>query len=198
MENNHGVDILELIRAVALGEEKAYREVYERYKTTIYSTIFNLCDDEFVAEEVLQETFIRLWHYREKLADVVDFDAWIYRVAKNVFLSKIKSLKTSHEPLDLILHDIFFTPMSYSNVEYVELERAFEKAIANLSPKQRLTYELIKKEGLSRKEVAKLLDVSPETVKWNLDESVKKIRSSMLGILKDVPLVAILFYLQQK
>ncbi|WP_437918090.1 RNA polymerase sigma factor [Sphingobacterium sp. LRF_L2] len=198
MESNHDLEVLELIRDLAAGKEKAYRQVYERYKVNIYSTIFNLCDDEFVSEEVLQETFIRLWHYREKLTNVEDFNAWIYRVAKNVFLTKIRSLKPSHEPLDLILHDVFFAAMDYKDTEYVDLEKAYHTAIENLSPKQQLTYKMVKNEGLSRKEVAKLLNVSPETVKWNLDESVKKIRKIMIELLKDIPLVAILYYLQEK
>lgn len=64
--------------------------------------------------------------------------------------------------------------MSHDSTDFKELESVFEKAISHLSPKQRMTYQMIKLEGLSRKEVAQILNVSPETVKWNLDESVKK------------------------
>lgn len=191
-------EIAEILLRVSNGDEQAYRTVFESYKTSIYSTVFNLSDDEFIAEEVLQDTFIRLWNYRNKLVEVDNFDAWIYRVAKNVFLTKIKKSTPSQEPLDLILHDIFATPKTYNDIEYRELETAFEQAVQSLSPKQRITYQLVKIEGLSRKEVAKILEVSAETVKWNLDESVKKIRSTMTEMLKNLPLVLILFYLQKK
>lgn len=191
-------EIAEILLRVSNGDEQAYRTIFEAYKTSIYSTIFNLSDDEFMAEEVLQDTFIRLWNYRRKLVEVDNFDAWIYRVAKNVFLTKIKKMNPSQEPLDLILHDIFATPKTYNDIEYQELETAFEQALQRLSPKQRITYQLVKIEGLSRKEVAKILEVSAETVKWNLDESVKKIRSTMSEMLKNLPLALILFYLQKK
>ncbi len=191
-------EIAEILLRVSNGDEQAYRSIFESYKTSIYSTAFNLSDDEFMSEEVLQDTFIRLWNYRSKLVEVDNFDAWIYRVAKNVFLTKIKKVTPSQEPLDLILHDIFATPKTYNDIEYRELETAFEQAIQSLSPKQRITYQLVKIEGLSRKEVAKILEVSAETVKWNLDESVKKIRSTMTEMLKNLPLVLILFYLQKK
>lgn len=191
-------EIAEILLRVSNGDEQAYRTIFEAYKTSIYSTVFNLSDDEFMAEEVLQDTFIRLWNYRSKLVEVDNFDAWIYRVAKNVFLTKIKKSTPSQEPLDLILHDIFATPKTYNDIEYRELETAFEQAVQSLSPKQRITYQLVKIEGLSRKEVAKILEVSAETVKWNLDESVKKIRSTMTEMLKNLPLVLILFYLQKK
>ncbi len=191
-------EIAEILLRVSNGDEQAYRTIFEAYKTSIYSTIFNLSDDEFIAEEVLQDTFIRLWNYRRKLVEVDNFDAWFYRVAKNVFLTKIKKMSPSQEPLDLILHDIFATPKTYNDVEYRELETAFEQALQRLSPKQRITYQLVKIEGLSRKEVAKILEVSAETVKWNLDESVKKIRSTMSEMLKNLPLALILFYLQKK
>lgn len=191
-------EIAELLLRVSNGDEQAFRTIFEDYKTPIYSTIFNLSDDEFMAEEVLQDTFIRLWNYRNKLIEVDNFDAWIYRVAKNVFLTKIKKMIPSQEPLDLILHDIFATPKTYNDIEFQELEKAFEQALQRLSPKQRITYQLVKIEGLSRKEVAKILDVSAETVKWNLDESVKKIRSTMTEMLNDLPLALIFFYLQKK
>lgn len=191
-------EIAEILLRVSNGDEQAYRTIFEAYKTSIYSTVFNLSDDEFMAEEVLQDTFIRLWNYRSKLVEVDNFDAWIYRVAKNVFLTKIKKMSPSQEPLDLILHDIFATPKTYNDIEYQELETAFEQALQRLSPKQRITYQLVKIEGLSRKEVAKILEVSAETVKWNLDESVKKIRSTMAEMLKNLPLALILFYLQKK
>ncbi|SKB39711.1 RNA polymerase, sigma subunit, ECF family [Sphingobacterium nematocida] len=191
-------EIAEILLRVSNGDEQAYRTIFEAYKTSIYSTVFNLSDDEFMAEEVLQDTFIRLWNYRSKLVEVDNFDAWIYRVAKNVFLTKIKKSTPSQEPLDLILHDIFATPKTYNDIEYRELETAFEQAVQSLSPKQRITYQLVKIEGLSRKEVAKILEVSAETVKWNLDESVKKIRSTMSEMLKNLPLALILFYLQKK
>ncbi len=191
-------EIAEILLRVSNGDEQAYRTIFEAYKTSIYSTIFNLSDDEFIAAEVLQDTFIRLWNYRRKLVEVDNFDAWFYRVAKNVFLTKIKKMSPSQEPLDLILHDIFATPKTYNDVEYRELETAFEQALQRLSPKQRITYQLVKIEGLSRKEVAKILEVSAETVKWNLDESVKKIRSTMSEMLKNLPLALILFYLQKK
>lgn len=188
----------ELLPMLAKGDEQAYRIIYDRYKVNIYSTILNLADDTFLAEEVLQETFIRLWNYKHKLMHVLNFEAWIYRVAKNVFLTKIRSKALSTEPLDLILHDIYYAPMNHSHAEYKDMEYAFEQAIAHLSPKQRVTYQMIKLEGLTRKEVAQLLDVSPETVKWNLDESVKKVRSYMMHALDKLPFVAILYFLAKK
>ena len=191
-------EIAEILLRVSNGDEQAFRTIFEAYKSSIYSTIFNLSDDEFMAEEVLQDTFIRLWNYRNKLIEVDNFDAWVYRVAKNVFLTKIKKMIPSQEPLDLILHDIFATPKTYNDIEFQELEKAFEQALQRLSPKQRITYQLVKIEGLSRKEVAKILEVSAETVKWNLDESVKKIRSTMTEMLNDLPLALIFFYLQKK
>lgn len=198
MQDYRSLLISDLIKYVAKDDEGAYRELYDRYKKRIYSTVYNLSDDSFVAEEVLQETLIRVWNYRKKLHNVNDFDAWIYRVAKNIFFKNVKKLESLHDPLDLILHDIYHEEGSYSDMEYTEMEQAFEQAIENLPPKQRITYQMIKVEGLSRKEVAKLLDVSTETVKWNLDESVKKVRSTMINILNNVPLIAIFYYLQKK
>lgn len=93
-----------------------------------------------MAEEVLQETFIRVWNYRSKLVDVLEFDPWVYRVARNVFLTKLKRQPTKTEALDLILHDSYYSDMGYDQPEYKELEYAFEEAISYLMLRAGVTY----------------------------------------------------------
>ncbi len=60
-------------------------------------------------------------------------------------------------------------------------EQLLNRAVAGLSPRQQQTFLLIRKEGLKRDEAAKILQLSPETVKYHLEESVRRIRAFFLA-----------------
>lgn len=192
------MNIEQILQEVAQGSETAFRELFYAYKDNIYHTAWRLSKDEFIADEVLQETFVLVWTNREKLEEVTDFNAWLYRIAKNVFLARLRKNTLPTEPLDLYLHDLNCTLPTINTAEYKELENHFEKAISRLPEKQRLTYQFIKNEGMSRKEVAQLLAVSPETVKSNYEDANNKVRAYLLKYLENTALATILFYLLKK
>lgn len=191
-------DTKHILSEVAKGNEVAFRALYRAYKDNIYYTAFRLSNDEYVAEEVLQETFILIWKKREKLIEVRNFDAWAYRIAKNVFLSRLRQHVIPTETLDAYIHDLRDGQLSRESAEYKELEYHFEKAIAALPEKQRLTYQFIKNEGLSRKQVAVMLKVSPETVKYNYEQANEKVRNHLIKYLNDIPLAVILIFLLKR
>lgn len=188
----------QILHEIAQGNEHSFRKLFYAYKDNIYHTAWRLSKDEFIADEVLQETFVLVWTNREKLLDVTDFNAWLYRIAKNVFLARLRKNTLPTEALDLYLHDLNYTVPTFNTAEYKELEDYFEKAISNLPEKQRLTYQFIKNEGMSRKEVAQLLHVSPETVKSNYEDANNKVRAYLLKYLENTALASILFYLLKK
>ena len=191
------MNVEQILHEVALGNEHAFRELFYAHKDNIYHTAWRLAKDDFIADEVLQETFVLVWTNREKLLEVTDFNAWLYRIAKNVFLARLRKNSLPTEALDLYLHDINCT-IPINTAEYKELESHFERAISKLPEKQRLTYQFIKNEGMSRKEVAHLLNVSPETVKSNYEDASNKVRAYLLKYLENTALATILFYLLKK
>lgn len=188
----------EILLAIGQGNETAFRKLFYLYKDNIYHTALRLSKDEFIADEVLQETFILVWNNKEKLQDVHDIEAYLYRIAKNSFLARLRQKTLPTESLDLYLHDLKTSHLSIESTEYKELERYFEFAISKLPEKQRLTYLFIKNEGLSRKEVAQILQVSPETVKSNYEEANNKVRNYLLKHLDNIGLATILLFLIKK
>lgn len=188
----------QILTEVASGSERAFRELFYLFKDNIYHTALKLSKDEFIADEVLQETFVIVWNKRESLLEVNDFKAWLFRIAKNVFLARLRSKTVPTEPIDLYLHELINPAPAIDTAEYKELEKHFEMAIRILPEKQRLTYQFIKTEGMSRNDVAKLLQVSPETVKYNYEEATTRVRGYMIKYLKNTGLAIILLYLIKK
>lgn len=176
-----------LLNRIAAGDSIAFALVFKKYKANLYTTVLRLTGSHEMAEDVLQEVFIKIWMHREKLPDIINFPGWLYKVTEYAGFKVIRNNYRVATGLQALAREQGFpgTPDPidlFIEKEYYEL---LEAAIAQLPEKQQLTYRLIKQEGLKRREVAERLSVSPETVKWNLDQanlSVRRYCMAHLGL----------------
>ncbi|MDR6570610.1 MULTISPECIES: RNA polymerase sigma factor [Chitinophaga] len=179
---NHTVylpDEAGLLGRIANGDTAAFAMVFAHYRKQLYTTIYHLTGSRELAEDVLQEVFMKVWLHRERLPVITHFGGWIYRVTEHAGFKVIRELRRTvsdpqsqaetdkKDPLDLYIEK--------------ELDTLLDEAVARLPDKQQQTYKLIKQEGLKRNEVADQLLVSPETVKWNLDQAMRSIRRFCLA-----------------
>ena len=186
----------ELLQEIAKGNEYAFTKVFEDYKANIYTTALRLTEDEWAAEEILQDTFVKVWINRAELPGLENFDGWLFTIARNLTYNALKRTeKEKQNLLDLTKDSI---TLFYPEDEYETRERGFQEildqAIERLPPKQQAAYKLIKQQNLKRAQAAQELNVSPETVKWNLDQAMKSIRAYCVAHAKDVPLIFILHF----
>lgn len=188
--------LIELLRQVAAGDEQAFKSLFDRYRANIYTTALRFTNHEWMAEDIVQDTFVKVWLNRSLLPTLDNFDGWLYTLAKNITLNVLKkreNYKTYYqqEAKDALLR--YFPEADYL-VQDKEFQAMLQQAIERLPPKQQQTYRLIKEEYHKRDEVASMLRVSPETVKWNLDQAMKSIRAYCLANMKDLPFVLILHF----
>lgn len=87
-----------------------------------------------------------------------------------------------------------FYPEADYHMQEKEFKNILDQAIVRLPEKQQATYRLIKEQNLKRDQAAAELNVSPETVKWNLDQAMRSIRAYCLAHLKDLPLILLLHF----
>ncbi|MCD0486833.1 RNA polymerase sigma factor [Pedobacter sp. MC2016-14] len=186
----------ELLQKVAAGDEYAFAQLFDLYRPNIYSTALRLTGEVFIAEEIAQDAFLKVWLNRLTLPDIVNFDGWLYTIAKNLTFNAIKGLQQEKKKrLEMVQESL---TAHYPQTDHLVQEKQFnailEQAIARLPPKQKQTYLLIKKQEMKREEVAAELQVSAETVKWNLEQAMKSIRAFCLVHLDEVPRIFMLYY----
>ena len=173
----------ELLSRIAAGDEYAFSELFDHYRPNVYTTALSMTGREWQAEEILQDTFLKVWLKRESLGEILNFGGWLYTIAERLTLNAIlfhnrlqeKSREYAYiekngeagDP-DLILME-------------KQYEQALREAIDRLPEKQRQAYHFIKVLGMKREEAAKRLRVSPETIKSNLDQALKNIRAFCLA-----------------
>lgn len=135
-------------------------------------------------EEVIQETFIRLWMSRDKLGDVQTPHAWIYTVAANECYKFLKKKSSREHGLsDLIRADTGSVGDSsvLHALQLKEVNRLIKEAVNQLPHRRRRIYQMSRDEGMKIPEIAAALRISPHTVKNTLVSSLGFIRKYLVA-----------------
>jgi len=189
-------DISILLPLIASGDEAAFSRFFDHFRPNIYTTVLRITKDEWLAEEILQDTFVKTWMSRKTLTGIENVENWLYKIARNVTYTALKRSFREKQQFNQMARDSI--TLFYPEAEYKERDEQFhslmEVAISRLPPKQQETFRLIKQSGLKREQVAAKLDVSAETVKWNLDQAMRSVRAYCTAHLKDFPLIFIIHF----
>lgn len=146
-------------------------QLFEAYYQPICTYIYCLVDEWDLAHDLAQETFLQLFHTRQRLVSVENQRAWVYRIATHLTLNK---LKRQRRFAWLPWHNLDNTPHSHGHFygqapdEEVNQRAVVEKALAALPPHYRAPLLLYSEAGLSVREVADALSVNENTVKVQL------------------------------
>jgi RNA polymerase sigma factor (sigma-70 family) len=162
MPPNPDRDTLTLLRR---RDPRGFDQAYASYGTRLYSFLYRLVgpQERHLAEDFLQQTFLRLAEYGPELRADSDLRAWLYTVARNAFLAHVRSRRHSaeHPNLELIA--------DYSaDAEARLLLGDVEQALDRLRVEDRELLLLIGVEGLEPRAVAHILGVDPVTLRKRL------------------------------
>lgn len=159
------------------GNKKGFDWIYEQYSVFLYSFVFGFLKSKEESEEVVQEVFIKLWQSRKQLNPDKSLKSFIFTLAKNMVLNKLKRKKIEEKHRDNIKNNSFKVANNIEeSVNFKELTSIYNKAINNLPVKRRKIFLLNREEEMSYQEIATLLDISVNTVKDQITKALKEIR----------------------
>jgi RNA polymerase sigma-70 factor (family 1) len=170
----------QLFLQVAAGDERAFEVLFNTFLPKLYPFIIKFIKSEPAAQEIVQETFIRVWLARDKLSEIDNPGGWLYKVASNECYSYLRKST---------LNNKFFNPLTvepdpvhttHENFALKELNRVIGEAIDKLPAQRKKIYRMSRNEGKSIPEIASLLNISPNTVKNTLVASLKFIREYLV------------------
>jgi RNA polymerase sigma-70 factor, ECF subfamily len=167
-----------LLAAIAGGDMGALELLFRKYQATVYQTALGVTRDPQVAEEVLQDTFFRLYRHAGRLDSSLPLAPWLYRVTINLCYNRLKGLRawtdSFHE-----LAERLFSPSSASperSAERNELQALVQAALGELDPKHRVVLVLYYLHDYSVQEIADITGVPEGTVKSRLFHARKLLR----------------------
>lgn len=176
----------QLIRSVAEGNAKAMGMLYDQYGQSIYALAVRIVRQPNVAEEMVQETLLRVWRAASTYeGGPAGFEAWLFRIARNVCIDQLRRQRVRPEIDEPMLTD----PEDENRLESMAdaaanvAEEAWARlrgiqvreALNSLPPDQRKTLELAYFEGLTHREIALRLNEPLGTIKTRLRLGLQKL-----------------------
>lgn len=182
----------ELVTRAQQGDEFAFEALYRRFARTVYTVAHHMLGNHHDADEVMQETFIRIFKNLSRLRSPQAFTAWVYQITVNLCMDYRKTRSRNRwEPLEADeerqSHFELATAKWVRNPEQVlenkELLTHISSAIDSLPGQQKAVILLHEVEGLSKKMISEVLECSLVTVRTNLHHARKKLRRRLLKYL---------------
>ncbi len=188
------VSELDLVRRCQAGDTEAFDELVTRYRTRVFSMIYNMVHSEQDAWDLAQDSFLKAWKSIKRFRGRSSFYTWIYRIVMNVTIDWLrkKHVKGAGTEFDDAIQLREVDPASqtvpkpealpYETMERGEIRIRIDQAIAQLSPEQRAVILMKEIEGMQYHEIAETLGCSIGTVMSRLFYARKKLQT----LLKDV------------
>lgn len=171
-----------IIRRLKLGEEGAFKWLYEHTWERLYNQAYRRLADEEQVKELLQELFTEIWQNRKQLNIQISLQGYLHQALKYKIYNHFKSQKIQNKYLEYL--KVSISHLNNQNtleeeLRFNELQNILHECILKLPPQAQKVYLLRQNNGLSNTEIANILNLSISTVEKHMINAVKLIRASM-------------------
>ncbi len=185
----------EVVVLARLGQESAFRDLIRRYERPVFSLVYRMVRDRELAEDLVQEAFIKALNALESYRPEFKFSSWIFKIANNAAIDHLRRRELVTLSLDgapnaqtpdaieataLQIGDRAESPLA--ELEAKEIGGAIEAAIARLRPEYRACIMLRHVEGRPYEEIAEMLGLPLGTVKTYIHRARNELREALAHI----------------
>ncbi len=167
-----------LLQKVSEGDENAFKFLFNRHKSKLYNYLFRLTKSKTAAEELTVDVFLKIWLCRQLLPEIKNLDAFLHKVAHNKALDYFRVV-ARNKGLQKIASRQLENTIDCSTDSHVltrEYNEIFYKALNDLSPQRKMVFALSRVQGLTHEEIAVKLQLSRNTVRNTIAETLKHVR----------------------
>jgi len=163
-----------LISDLKNGSEISFEKAYMLWHKKVYAYFLGKTKSEYMSEELVQLTFIKLWNSRHTLNETIAFEAQMFTIARTTMLDFLRQQARRQRLIEEI------TPLSEERSEPLwesDLESRITTSIDKLPPTRKEVFLLNRFEGFSNKQIAEKLDISPRTVEKHMSLALRQLKS---------------------
>lgn len=177
----------EIIHGLKNGDEKTYIFLFREYYIPLCSYSRRYVGRKDIAEEIVSETFLKIWENRERITIESSVKAYLFQAVSNNSLYFLRKLK-KEESLDQYFRNagsdnIGFSELvdsvSFQSLIMKELDDQISEAINLLPPQQQKTFRLKRFEGKKNKEIARIMGLSVKTVEMHMAKALDNLRKNL-------------------
>lgn len=173
-----GLSEHELLSLLRIGSENAFEQLYLLYSPKIYLKLVQLLKQEALAEELLQDVFVKVWEKREGIDLEKSFRAYLYQIAHNLVKDLFRRFAFDRKMLESLINESIQWYNPHEEAQQASFHKEIlQQAINTLPAQRKRVYSLVKIEGKSYDEVSALLNISPSTVSDHIVKATKTLKT---------------------
>ena len=155
-------------------DQRAIPLIYENYSSALFGVILKVTKDEALAEDALQESFIKVWKNSKKYdASKAKLFTWLYRIARNTAIDKVRSLNLKVEKeIQITDSNVYKLSTSGINQDAIDLQ----KHVGTLDSKYQIVLQALFFEGMTQQEASEELDIPLGTIKSRLKIGLRELK----------------------
>ncbi|MCP4582721.1 MAG: RNA polymerase sigma factor [candidate division Zixibacteria bacterium] len=171
----------ELFAKVAGDDEQAFTQFVERYKNRLFNFIVRIISEKEAAEDILQDTFLRVYNQRKNYSPDYALSTWVYTIALNLVRSELRKRKLrKYLSLDFLKDESDIELPDNKNLEPGKLKPLLDKAVKALPEEYRTAFVLCDIDRLPYNEIAEIMRVPVGTVKSRINRARSMLREKLL------------------
>jgi RNA polymerase sigma-70 factor (family 1) len=164
----------------AKDEQKAFRELYDKYWEPLYKNALYRLGSDADAQDMVQEVFIGLWRNKNSIQNIGSLSAYLFTALKYTIIKRIYRQAKKGIMVPLSVEELEHVELTTEELlQYKELQSVIANEVANLPTRMQQVYHLSRNELLSTKEIAQRLNLSEQTVKNTLSAALKRLREKL-------------------
>ena len=186
---SHQLSDEELMSQVKMRKVGGFEVLFARYRKPLFSFIFRMIGDFHKAQDIFQETFLRVFYHAQRYDESLRFCPWLYQIARNLCLEEIRRQKSTE--LVSVDEEAQRQPIELSDgrtpdegLEIAEMEQIMTDALLRLSEQQREVFLLLENHELSYEEISQITGLSVSAVKSRLHRARMSLKEMLTPYLR--------------
>lgn len=158
------------------GDQQVFREIYDEWNKKVFFYFLKKTNDDYAAKELTQQTFIKLWQYKDSISADHSIDQQIFQKARLTFIDWLRKEATHRKYFTYDMPDSAQIAGENNSGATEEMQQSLDLSLNSLPEKRRKVFELKHIHGHSYKEIAKLLGISIKTVDNHLLKAAAQLK----------------------
>ncbi|MFV0541687.1 MAG: RNA polymerase sigma factor [Aestuariibaculum sp.] len=164
----------QIVKLLKQGDKKAMTLLYDNYADALFGVVKKLISDDEIAQDVLQESFVKIWRFSKKYdADKAKLFTWLYRIAYNTAIDKIRSLKNKMDnEIQIETSSVYKVTSGTLNQDVLDIK----KHLGTLDEKYQIVINALFFEGMTQQEASDELNIPLGTIKSRLKIGLRELK----------------------
>lgn len=171
-------DERKLLTEIAAGDEVAFQAVFTHWSSRLYGFTLQLAGSKETAEDIVQDTFLKIWLRRDRLSEITNFSAYLFSMARHAVGESLR-----RRALEAVIVEKNSPEENYETESQLHIKlvkNVLEQAVRNLPAQQEKVWRMRREYGQRVKEIAMELGVSESTVKEHLRLAQGKLKAELV------------------